>query len=87
MGIRVVDEWSGHQAPMLLHAEGDVDAHLNQAGCCRPRSEARDRFPSDCILLIVQSKDDLGCVPEVFNWGVSWEDLIPNEEDEVHEGP
>ena len=72
---------------MLLHAEGDVDAHLNQAGCCRPRSEARDRFPSDCILLIVQSKDDLGCVLEVFNLGVGCEESTPNTEYEVQERP
>ena len=45
--FRVVDDLSGHWAPMFLHAEEDVDACLNQAGCCQLRSEVRDGFPSD----------------------------------------
>ena len=41
----------------------------------------------DCIILVVQGKDDLGGVLEIFNWGVGWEESIPNEEDEFQEGP
>ena len=37
--------------------------------------------------MIVQGKDNLGGVLEVLNWDVGWEELIPNEEDEVQEMP
>ena len=37
--------------------------------------------------MVIQGKDDMGGVLEMFDWGISWEDLIPNEEDEVQEGP
>ena len=46
-----------------------------------------DIFSLDCIILIFQSKDDLGCVLEVFNWGLGWEESISNEEDKGQEGP
>ena len=46
----------------------------------------QDRFPSDCVLLVVQGKDDLGGVLEIFDWGISWEESIPNEEDKIQEG-
>ena len=33
--------------------------------------------------MVVHGKDDLGGILEVFNWGVSWRDFIPNKEDKV----
>ena len=47
----------------------------------------RDGPPYNCILLVVHSDKDMGCVLEVFDWGVRWDSSIPNEEDEVQEGP
>ena len=37
--------------------------------------------------MVIQGKDNMGGVLEMFDWGIIWEDLIPNEEDEVQEGP
>ena len=71
---------------MLEHAEEDVDTRLNRKRCCRLGSEVRYGPPLDRILLVVQGKDDLGDVLEMFDWGVSWEESIPNKEDEVQEG-
>ena len=87
MGVRVVADRGGSRAPMFVHAEEDVDACSNRAGCCRLRLEVRDGFPLDCILLVVQGKDDLGGVLEIFDWGISWEESIPNGEEKVQEGP
>ena len=87
MGVKKVSDRGGPWAPMFTHAEEDVDARSNRAGCCRLILEARDIFPSDCIILIVQSKDDLGCVLEVFNLGVGCEESTPNTEYEVQERP
>ena len=70
---------------MFVYVEGYVDARSNRAGCCRLRSEVRDGFFSVCVLLVFQGKDDLGGVLEMFYWGISWEELITNEEDEVQE--
>ena len=72
---------------MFVHAEEDVDTRSNRAGCFRLRLKVRDRFPSNCILLVVQGKDDLGGLLEIFDWGDSWEESIPNKEDEVQERP
>ena len=41
----------------------------------------------DLILLVVQGKDDLRGVTEMFNWAVGWEESIPNKEDEAQKGP
>ena len=87
MGVRVVSDSGGPRASMLAHAEEDVDVCSNRAGCCRLRSEVRHGFHSYCILLIVHSKDDLGCLLEVFDWGVGWEESILSEEEKVQEGP
>ena len=75
---RVVADRGGPQAPMFAHAEEYVDTHLNRAGCCQLISEVRYGFPSDLILLFVQSEDNVGCFLEVFNWGICWEELTPN---------
>ena len=55
---------------MFLHAEEDVDSCSNWLGFCLLRSEVQDGLPTDRILLVVQGKDDLGGVLEIFNWGV-----------------
>ena len=67
VGVRVVNKRGGPRAPMFMHAEEDVDARSNQTGCCQLRSEVRGGLFSDCIFLIVQSKDDMSCVLEMFN--------------------
>ena len=86
VGVRVVADRSGPWASMSAHAEEDVDARSNQAGYCQLRSEVREGFPSDSVLLVFQGEDGLGGVLKVFNWGASWEGSIPNKEDEVQEG-
>ena len=37
--------------------------------------------------MVVQDKEDLYFVLELFDWGTSWKELIPNKEDEVQEDP
>ena len=37
--------------------------------------------------MVVYGKGNLGGVLEMFDWVISWEELILNEEDEVKEGP
>ena len=39
------------------------------------------------ILLVVQSEENLCGVLEVLNQGVGWEELVPDEEHELQEGP
>ena len=39
------------------------------------------------VIIVVQVKDDLGGILEVCNWGISWEESIPDEEYELQEGP
>ena len=68
----IVSDRGGSRVPMFSHAEEDVDVRLNRAGCCRLRSDVRDGFSLDCILLVDQGKDDMGDVLEMPNWGVSW---------------
>ena len=80
---RIVSYRGISQAPMFLHAEEDVDTRSNRSGCCRLISEVRYRFPSNFILMVVQGKDNLGGVLEIFDWGVGWEGSIPNKENEV----
>ena len=36
--------------------------------------------------MVVQGKTDMGGILEVLDWVVSWEELIPNKEEEVQEG-
>ena len=67
VGVRVVAGKGSHWVPMSTHAEEDVNACSNQAGCYQLRPEVRDGFLSAFILMIFQSKNDLGCVLEVFN--------------------
>ena len=45
----------------------------------------KDRFLSDRIFLVIQGKDDISGVLEMFDWGIGWEESI--EENKVHEGP
>ena len=85
-GVRVVADRGGSQAPMFTHVKEYVDTRSNQVGWYQLISEVRDGFPLDFIHLVVQGKDDLGGVLEMFNWGVRWEESIPNKEDEVQEG-
>ena len=59
----------GQWAPMFSHVESDIYASLNRTECFQLRLEVRDGFPSDFILLILQSNNDLGCMLEVLNWG------------------
>ena len=85
VGVRVIADRGGSWETIFAHAEEDVDTHSNQGGYYRLRLEVRDEFPSDCIFLVVQGKDDLGGVMGMFYWGVTWEELIHNKEDEVQE--
>ena len=86
MGVRVVADRSGPQAPMFAHIEEYGDNRSNQAGFCQIRLEMRDGFISDYVLLVVEGKDNMSGVLEVLNQGVLWEDSIPNEEYEVQKG-
>ena len=67
VGVRAFANQSGPRASMFLHAEEDVDTCLNWGGCCQLRSKMRDGFPLDFVLLVVQGKDNLDGVLEVFN--------------------
>ena len=58
----IVSDRGGSRVPMFSHAEEDVDARLNRAGCCQLRSDVRDRFSPDRIILVVQGKDYMGGV-------------------------
>ena len=78
---RIVADRGGSQAPMFAHVEEDVDTHSNRVGCCQIRLEVWDKFPLDWILMVFQDKDDLRGMLEIFNWGVGWEESIPNEEE------
>ena len=60
VGVRLVADRGVPWAPIFAHAEEDGDAHSNQAGWCQLRSEERERFPYNFILLVFQSEDDLG---------------------------
>ena len=42
VGVRVVADMGGSQAPMFMLAEKNVDTCSNRAGCCRLVSEVRD---------------------------------------------
>ena len=70
---------------MFAHVEEEVDTRSNQAGRCRLKLEVRDRFPLDSFLLVVQGKDYLGGVLEIFDWGICWVESIPNKEDRFQE--
>ena len=87
LSCRIVADMGGSRAPMFSHVEENVDACLNRSGCYQLRLKVRDRFPSYCILLVVQDEGDLGAVLETFNWSVGSEESISNKEDKVHEGP
>ena len=39
------------------------------------------------ILMVVHSEENLCGVLEVLNQGVGWEELVPDEEHELQEGP
>ena len=41
----------------------------------------------DAMFLVVQGGDNLRGVLEVLNWGVGWEELLPDEEHKFQEGP
>ena len=41
----------------------------------------------DHILLAVQGEDNMISVLELLDGDVGWEDSVPHEEDEFHEGP
>ena len=84
VSVRIVSVQSSPLAPMFTHTEEDFNSCLNQAGCCRIRLEVRVRLPSDWFLQVVQGKYDLGGMLKVLNWGVIWEESIPNKEGKVH---
>ena len=85
MGVKVVTNRSCHRAPVLPHTEKDFDASPDWDGCCRLKYEVSDKLPSDCIILVVQGKENLGALLEILNGGIVWEEMIPSEEDEVQE--
>ena len=62
----VAYDYSGHQAPMLPHAEEDVGTIPDWIGFCIIRFEARDRFPSDHIILVVHGEDNIGDVMKIL---------------------
>ena len=61
-GIMIVAERGGGRAPMLLHAEEDVDARSGWTGLRGIRSEVRDGITPYGVLLVVQGEDYLGGV-------------------------
>ena len=64
---------------VFLHAEEDIDARLDWAGCWGIRFEVRNGLTSDNILLVVQGEENMCSVLEFFNWGVGWEELVPDK--------
>ena len=71
---------------MFAHAEEDVDTRSNREGCCLIISEVQDGLPLDFILLVVQGKDNLGDVLEIFDWGVGWENRSPMKKTKSRRG-
>ena len=57
---------------MFLHAEEDVGACLDWAGCRGIQSELRYGLTSNGIIMILQGKDNICGILEVLNRGVSW---------------
>ena len=47
----------------------------------------RDTLASNGVLLVVQDEDDLCGVLEMIDQGIDREEMVPNEEHEVQEGP
>ena len=83
---RVVADYGGGITAMLSLAEEYVDPGLNWSGDRSLQSKVRYGLTTDCILLVVQGKDDLGDVLDPPDWGILGEEGVPGEEDEVHEG-
>ena len=71
VGVKVVSYWSVYWAHMFLHAYEDFDVHSEWAGCWELCYGGGDIFPSDCILLFVQGKDNLGVMMKMLNGGIS----------------
>ena len=47
----------------------------------------RDVLASDGILMVVQGKDNLCGMMKVLDWGVGRDDIVPDKEHELQEGP
>ena len=47
----------------------------------------RDGITLDSVLLVVQGEDDLGDVLKLLNQGVCEEEIVPDEEHKLQEGP
>ena len=47
----------------------------------------RDGLTSDGVLLVVQGEDDLGDMLKLLDHGVCGEEIVPNEEHKLQEGP
>ena len=84
---RIVADWGGGWAPVFLHAEKDVDARLDWEGRRGIWYEERDVLTLDGFLMIFQGEDNLIGVLEVLNWGVNWEEPVPDKENEFQERP
>ena len=84
---RIFADRGGGWSPVLQHAEEDVDALSDWEIRWGIRTETRDGINSDVILLVFQGEDNMSGILEALNWGVGWEELVPDEEHESQEGP
>ena len=80
MGVAPRHPCSRMQRKML------TPARTGQAAADSDRKWETDSS-SGCILLVVQGEDNLSSVLKLLDGGVSWEESVSREEDEVHEGP
>ena len=82
-----ITDGGGGIISLVTQAEEDVDARLDWAGCGGLRTEVGNVFTADGNLLIVEGDENLGGLAEMLDRGVPGEEKLPNEEQEVHEGP
>ena len=82
-----ISDGGGGIATLVAQSEEDVDARLDWTGCGGLRTEVGDGLAADGILLIVEGDDNLGGLAEMLGGSVPWEEEVPDEEREVHEGP
>ena len=68
---------------MLLQTDEDVDAQSNWTGFQGLQSEVRYGITSDDIFLFVQGEDNLCGILKVLDWGVSGDEMVPDEEHEL----
>ena len=83
----IVTDWGGGGTSKFSQAEEAVDTRSNWTGCRELRSEVRDHLTLDGILLVVQGEDDLCGMLKVLGWGVGGDEMAPDEEHKIQEGP